>query len=72
MKRHGNLWEQIISFEGLLRAADTARRGKRFRPAVAAFHFDQEPELWKLDEYEPKKWQIIQRKESLRQIGYKL
>jgi retron-type reverse transcriptase len=50
MKRHGNLWEKVISFEALLRAADTARRGKRFRPAVAAFHFDQERALWKLHE----------------------
>ena len=50
MKRHGNLWEQVITFEALLRAADKARRGKRFRPAVAAFHFDQERELWKLHE----------------------
>ena len=29
MKRHGNLWEQVISFEALLRAADTARKGGR-------------------------------------------
>ena len=50
MKRHGQLWEQVISFEALLRAADTARRGKRFRPTVAAFHFDQERALWKLHE----------------------
>ena len=27
-----------------------ARKGKRFRPAVAAFHFDQERALWKLHE----------------------
>ena len=50
MKRHGNLWQQVVSFEALLRAADNARKGKRFRPAVAAFHFDQERELWKLHE----------------------
>ena len=50
MKRHGNLWERVIGFEALLRAADTARRGKRFRPAVASFHFDQERALWKLHE----------------------
>lgn len=50
MKRHGNLWANIVSFEALLRAADTARKGKRFRPAVASFHFDQERELWKLHE----------------------
>jgi retron-type reverse transcriptase len=48
MKRHGHLWEQVIRFEALLRAADKARKGKRFRPAVASFHFDQERELWKL------------------------
>jgi RNA-directed DNA polymerase len=45
MKRHGHLWEQVVSFEALLRAADTARKGKRFRPAVAAFHFHLEHEL---------------------------
>src|SRR5271170_5765172 len=50
MKRHGDLWEQVISFEALLRAAEKARKGKRFRPAVAAFHFDQERALWKLHE----------------------
>jgi retron-type reverse transcriptase len=50
MKRYGNLWERVISFEALLYAADNARKGKRFRPAVAAFHFDQERALWKLRE----------------------
>ena len=50
MKRHGQLWEQVVSFKALLRAADTARKGKRFRPAVAAFHFDQERTLWQLHE----------------------
>ena len=47
MKRHGNLWEQVISFEALLHAAEQARNGKRFRPAVAAFYFDQERALWR-------------------------
>jgi retron-type reverse transcriptase len=50
MKRHGHLWPQVVSFEGLLRAAEKARRGKRFRPAVAAFHFNLERELWALHE----------------------
>jgi retron-type reverse transcriptase len=50
MKRHGNLWPQVISFEALLRAAEQACKGKRFRPGVAAFHFHLEPELWKLHE----------------------
>jgi hypothetical protein len=26
MKRHGNLWQQVISFDALLRAADKARK----------------------------------------------
>ena len=50
MKRHGHLWEQVVSFEALLHAAEQARKGKRFRPAVAAFHFDQERALLKLHE----------------------
>ena len=50
MKRYGNLWDEMISFPALLRAAELARKGKRFRPAVASFHFDQERELWKLHE----------------------
>ena len=50
MKRHGHLWDQVVRFEALLHAAEEARRGKRFRPAVAAFHFDQERALWKLHE----------------------
>ncbi len=48
MKRYGNLWEDLISFESLYRAAQKARRGKRFRPAVSSFHFDQERELLRL------------------------
>jgi retron-type reverse transcriptase len=50
MKRHGHLWEDVISFANLLRAATKARRGKRFRPSVAAFHFDLEHVLWQLHE----------------------
>jgi retron-type reverse transcriptase len=50
MKRHGNLWENLISFESLFHAAEKARKHKRFRPAVSSFHFDQERELWKLHE----------------------
>ncbi len=50
MKRHGNLWQQVISFESLLRAAEQACKGKRFRPSVATFHFNLEHELWTLHE----------------------
>src|SRR5262249_6710036 len=45
MKRHGNLWENVISFEALLRAAVQARKGKRYRPNVAA---EDRPLLWNL------------------------
>jgi len=35
MKRHGNLFDQIASFDNLLAAAKAAYRGKRFRDALA-------------------------------------
>src|SRR5262249_28461 len=50
MKRHGNLWENVIRFEALLCAAEQACKGKRFRPDVASFHFNLEHELWALHE----------------------
>ncbi len=48
MKRYGNLWPTLISFEHLLRASERAKRGKRFRPAVARFEFNLERELFTL------------------------
>jgi retron-type reverse transcriptase len=48
VKRHGHLWEEMISFAALLRASEKARRGKRLRPATAAFECELEKELWKL------------------------
>jgi RNA-directed DNA polymerase len=50
MKRVGRLWNKLIAFDNLLRAARTACKGKRFRPPVAAFHFDLERQLWRLHE----------------------
>ncbi len=50
MKRVGNLWPQMISFESLLKAANKAQKGKRFRPDVAAFNFNIEYELCKLQD----------------------
>ena len=43
MKRHGHLWKRMISFYHLLRSAETARQGKRYRPAVSSFDFDLTP-----------------------------
>jgi retron-type reverse transcriptase len=48
MKRVGNLWPQITSFENLLLAAHKAQRGKRFRPNVLEFNYNLEPELIQL------------------------
>ena len=48
MKRVGYLWDRLISFENLLRSAEAACKGKRFRPDVARFHFGLERELWRL------------------------
>jgi retron-type reverse transcriptase len=48
MKRHGNLWPELIAFPNLLRAARQAERAKRFRLDVTAFHFHLERELWTL------------------------
>ena len=45
MKRQGDLWDRMISFESLLLAAHAAARGKRFKPGVARFVFDLERHL---------------------------
>lgn len=48
MKRHGNLWPTLTSFEHLLRSSEKSKRGKRFRPAVARYEFNLERELFAL------------------------
>ena len=45
MKRLGNLWGRIVSFENLLLAFRKARCGKRRRPPVAHFELNLEREL---------------------------
>jgi retron-type reverse transcriptase len=58
MKRHGNLWNKIISFENLCHAARNAKRGKRYQENVLAFNYNLEDELFKLrDELEEKSYQ---------------
>lgn len=49
-KRYRNLWPELVSFENLWAAYLTARRGKRSRPAVAAFELDAETRLLRLQE----------------------
>ncbi|MGD1906577.1 MAG: reverse transcriptase domain-containing protein [Leptolyngbyaceae cyanobacterium] len=50
MKRHGNLWPQIIAFENLLAAARQAQRGKRYRDNVLAFNYNLAGELLQLQQ----------------------
>jgi retron-type reverse transcriptase len=58
MKRVGGLYEQVCAFANMYVAALRARRGKRYRPDVAAFHFHLEAELLKLrDELRNKTYQ---------------
>jgi hypothetical protein len=45
MKRYGNLWPQLVSWDNLLLAARKARRGKRDRAAVQRFEFELERSL---------------------------
>jgi len=45
VKRIGDLWNGIVSFENLLGAAHAAARGKRSRPDVAEFLLNLEPEV---------------------------
>ena len=48
MKRYGNLYPQITTFENLLDAARRAQRSKRFREPVLAFNDKLERELFQL------------------------
>ncbi|HOI72554.1 MAG TPA: hypothetical protein PLO63_00285 [Syntrophales bacterium] len=45
MKRHGNLFEKIASFDNLYWASREARRGKRMKEGTAAFEMNLEQEL---------------------------
>jgi RNA-directed DNA polymerase len=45
MKTYKNLYPQIISFSNLYGAWRKARRGKRYKPAVAAFEQNLDAEL---------------------------
>ncbi|MDQ2997130.1 MAG: reverse transcriptase/maturase family protein [Chloroflexota bacterium] len=49
-KTYRNLWPQLVSFENLWLAYLAARRGKRARPAVAAYDLDAETRLLRLQE----------------------
>jgi retron-type reverse transcriptase len=50
MRRHNGLFDQIVSFENLLAAAEQAYRGKRFKPAPAEFQYGLEGNLFLLQD----------------------
>lgn len=66
MKRVGNLWKDIISFENIILATQKAKRGKRFRPNVLEFSYDLENEIITLQKeletktYKPSDYKVFQ------------
>ena len=50
MRTWKGLFEQVTSFENLVLAARKARKGKRLKPATAAFDLDLERNLFRLQE----------------------
>ncbi len=48
MKRYGNIFDKICSFDNLLLAAKNAQKGKRFKASTGRFNLDLENELIKL------------------------
>ncbi len=76
LKRHGNLYPEIVSFQNLLLASKAAFRGKKSKPRVAEFYFDLENELLALQEelvkrtYQPRPLHIFKiREPKEREIG---
>ncbi len=66
MKRHGYLFESVVSFDNLLRASEKALRGQKKKPAAARFFFNLEGELLQLQEeltvgtYQPLPYHIFE------------
>lgn len=50
MKRYGNLWEKIISYENLYLAYKKAKKGKGWRKSIKVFEKDIEGNLLKLQQ----------------------
>jgi RNA-directed DNA polymerase len=76
MKRYGDLFAEIVSFENLVVAAKRASRGKKDKARVAQFYFDMENELLCIREelrnktYMPQPLRIFRiREPKVREIG---
>ena len=67
MRRHKHLFEKLISFENLLKAAKLAQRGKRSKINTAQFNFNLESEIWNLQKeladgaYRPGRYHLLSR-----------
>jgi len=48
MKRYNNLFDQIISFENILRATQKARKGKRYKASTAYFEYNLEENIFNI------------------------
>ena len=65
MKRLAGLWDAVVDFDNLYLANQEAARGKRRKPAVAAFALDLEPNLLSLREalmtgrYQPGRYRMF-------------
>ncbi len=65
MRRTGNLFESIVAFHNLWRAAHKAWRGKKDKTRIADFYFNLERELLVLQEelvssqYQPRPYHIF-------------
>lgn len=66
MKRHSNLWSQIVDFRNIFQASQQAQKGKRFRENVLAFNYKLESELIAIEKeliskaYVPGKYRTFQ------------
>ena len=74
MKRVGNIWQQVVSFDNLLAASYRALRGKRSRPDAAAFFMDLEHNLVHLQDrlasgsYQPETYRTFEIREPKRRL----
>lgn len=74
MKRHGNIYPQIIEFENLFLAHRKAQKGKRFKENVLEFNANLEQELFKLQKeltiktYQPGKYRTFYVEDAKRRL----
>lgn len=74
MKRYGNLYPEIVTFENLFFAAKNAQKGKRFKADVLRFNDNLETELFNLQQqliektYQPGNYRTFYIEEAKRRL----